>query len=163
MYLVERHIIKKTHSYYDECDNLCFQSKNIYNQGLYNVRQHFFEKKKYLNYVNNYKITKEQDCYNYLPTKVFCQTLRKVDSNFKSFFSLLKNSTVKNKIPNYLPKETGRFITVYPKQALGFREFKKTGRIHLSNTDIYINTRVKDFNDLKDINFDILRKIIISK
>lgn len=151
MYLVERHIIKKTHSYYDECDNLCFQSKNIYNQGLYNVRQHFFEKKKYLNYVNNYKITKEQDCYNYLPTKVFCQTLRKVDSNFKSFFSLLKNSTVKNKIPNYLPKETGRFITVYPKQALGFREFKKTGRIHLSKTDIYINTRVKDFNDLKEV------------
>ena len=151
MYLVERHIIKKTHSYYDECDNLCFQSKNIYNQGLYNVRQHFFEKKKYLNYVNNYKITKEQDCYNYLPTKVFCQTLRKVDSNFKSFFSLLKNSTVKNKIPNYLPKETGRFVTVYPKQALGFREFKKTGRIHLSKTDIYINTRVKDFNDLKEV------------
>lgn len=151
MYLVERHIIKKTHSYYDECDNLCFQSKNIYNQGLYNVRQYFFEKKKYLNYVNNYKITKEQDCYNYLPTKVFCQTLRKVDSNFKSFFSLLKNSTVKNKIPNYLPKETGRFVTVYPKQALGFREFKKTGRIHLSKTDIYINTRVKDFNDLKEV------------
>ena len=151
MYLVERHIIKKTHSYYNECDNLCFQSKNIYNQGLYNVRQHFFEKKKYLNYVNNYKITKEQDCYNYLPSKVFCQTLRKVDSNFKSFFSLLNNPTVKNKIPNYLPKETGRFITVYPKQALGFREFKKTGRIHLSKTDIYINTRVKDFNDLKEV------------
>ena len=151
MYLVERHMIKKTHSYYNECDNLCFQSKNIYNQGLYNVRQHFFEKKKYLNYVNNYKITKEQDCYNYLPSKVFCQTLRKVDSNFKSFFSLLKNPTVKNKIPNYLPKETGRFITVYPKQALGFREFKKTGRIHLSKTDIYINTRVKDFNDLKEV------------
>ena len=151
MYLVERHMIKKTHSYYNECDNLCFQSKNIYNQGLYNVRQHFFEKKKYLNYVNNYKITKEQDCYNYLPSKVFCQTLRKVDSNFKSFFSLLKNPTVKNKIPNYLPKETGRFVTVYPKQALGFREFKKTGRIHLSKTDIYINTRVKDFNDLKEV------------
>ena len=128
-----------------------FQSKNIYNQGLYNVRQHFFEKKKYLNYVNNYKITKEQDCYNYLPSKVFCQTLRKVDSNFKSFFGLLKNPSIKNKIPNYLPKETGRFIAVYPKQALSFREFKKTGRIHLSKTDIYINTRVKDFNDLKEV------------
>lgn len=151
MYLVERHIIKKTHSYYNECDNLCFQSKNIYNQGLYNARQHFFEKKKYLNYVNNYKITKEQECYNYLPTKVFCQTLRKVDSNFKSFFGLLKNPTIKNKIPNYLPKETGRFVTVYPKQALSFREFKKTGRIHLSKTDICINTRVKDFNDLKEV------------
>ena len=151
MYLVERHIIKKTHSYYDEYDNLCFQSKNIYNQGLYNVRQHFFEKKKYLNYVNNYKITKEQDCYNYLPSKVFCQALRKVDSNFKSFFGLLKNPSIKNKIPNYLPKETGRFIAVYPKQALSFREFKKTGRIHLSKTDIYINTRVKDFNDLKEV------------
>ena len=42
MYLVEKHIIKKTHSFYNECDELCFKSKNIYNQALYNVRQFYF-------------------------------------------------------------------------------------------------------------------------
>ena len=44
MYLIEKHIINTKHSFYDECDRLCFQSKNIYNQALYNVRQHFFFK-----------------------------------------------------------------------------------------------------------------------
>ena len=43
MYLTEKHIIKQKHAFYNECDNLCFQSKNIYNQAIYNVRQHFFQ------------------------------------------------------------------------------------------------------------------------
>ena len=90
MYLVEKHIINRNHSFYNECDNLCFQSKNIYNQGLYNVRQYFFQSEGYLNYNSNYHTTKEQECYTYLPAKVFCQTLKIVDQNFKSFFVLLK-------------------------------------------------------------------------
>jgi len=151
MYLVEKHIIKDKHSFYDECDNLCFQSKNIYNQGLYNVRQHYFETKKYLNYNTNYHLTKEQECYSYLPTKVFCQTLKMVDKNFKSFFVLLRNKTVKNKLPKYLDKVKGRFMTIFPKQALGLREFKKSGKIHLSKTNIYINTKINNFNSIKEV------------
>ena len=151
MYLVEQHIINNKHLFYNECDYLCFQSKNIYNQGLYNVRQYFFENKKYLNYYSNYDITKKQECYSYLPTKVFCQTLKIVDRNFKSFFGLLKNKEIDNKIPKYLDKVNGRFITIFPKQALGLREFKKTGRIHLSKTNIYINTKIKDFNLIKEV------------
>lgn len=27
MYLTEKHIIKQKHAFYNECDNLCFQSK----------------------------------------------------------------------------------------------------------------------------------------
>lgn len=61
MYLVEKHIIKHNHSFYNECDVLCFKSKNLYNQGLYNVRQYYFENKKYLNYNKNYHITKLQE------------------------------------------------------------------------------------------------------
>ena len=149
MYLVEKHIIKKTHSFYNECDELCFKSKNIYNQALYNVRQFYFENKKYLNYESNYHITKEQECYGFLPTKVFCQILKLVDKNFKSFFSLLKNKNIKNKIPKYLDKENGRFVAVYPKQSIGLKEFKNNGKIHLSMTNIYITTKIKDFNQIK--------------
>lgn len=148
MYLVEKHIINKNHSFYNECDDLCFKSKNIYNQGLYNVRQHYFITKSYLNYNSNYHLTKTQECYNYLPSKVFCQTLRLLDNNFKSFFSLLKNPSVKNRIPKYLDKEKGRYTTIYPKQTLSLRDFKKTGKIHLSKTNIYINTNITDFNSL---------------
>jgi hypothetical protein len=50
MILVEKHIINSNHSFFNECDSLCFKSKNLYNQALYNVRQHYFESKKYLTY-----------------------------------------------------------------------------------------------------------------
>ena len=151
MYLTEKHIIKRTHPFYNECDRLCFQSKNIYNQGLYNVRQHYFNTNTYLNYYGNYDLTKTQECYDYLPKKVFCQTLKHVDMVFKSFFALLKNKTVKNKIPKYLDKVNGRYVATFTKQAIGLREYKKTGKLRLSQTDIYISTKLTDFNNLKEV------------
>lgn len=151
MYLTEKHIIKHTHPFYNECDRLCFQSKNIYNQGLYNVRQHYFNTKTYLNYYGNYDLAKTQECYDYLPKKVFTQTLRHVDMVFKSFFALLKNKSVKNKIPKYLDKVNGRYVAIFTKQAIGLREFKKTGKLRLSQTDIYIETKLTDFNSLKEV------------
>ena len=156
MYLIEKHIINKNHSFYNECDSLCFKSKNLYNQALYNVRQYFFENKKYLNYVENYHITKKQDSYKELPTKVSNQTIKLVDKNFKSFFALLKkknNNQHKEKIniPKYLDKVNGRYIIKYEKQALGKRIFKKTGKIHLSQTEIYINTKLKDFDSINEV------------
>ena len=151
MYLTEKHIIKRTHPFYNECDKLCFQSKNIYNQGLYNVRQYYFNHKKYLNYYGNYDLTKTQECYDYLPKKVFTQTLKHVDMVFKSFFALLKNKSVKNKIPKYLDKVNGRYVTIFTKQAISLREFKKTGKLRLSQTDIYIVTKLTDFSSLKEV------------
>jgi putative transposase len=151
MYLTEKHIIKRTHPFYNECDKLCFQSKNIYNQGLYNVRQHYFNTKKYLNYYGNYHLTKTQECYDYLPTRVFCQTLKHVDMVFKSFFALLKNKTVKNSLPKYLDKVNGRYVATFIKQAIGLGQFKKTGKLHLSQTDVYISTKLTDFSSLKEV------------
>lgn len=151
MYLTEKHIIKRSHPFYNECDRLCFQSKNIYNQGLYNVRQHYFNTKTYLNYYGNYDLTKTQECYDYLPKKVFTQTLRHVDMVFKSFFALLKNKSVKNKIPKYLDKIGGRYVTTFTKQAISLKEFKKTDKLRLSQTDIYIETKLTDFSSLKEV------------
>ena len=74
-----------------------------------------------------------------------------VDKNFKSFFALLKNKTVKNKIPKYLDTVKGRYLTIFPKQSIGLREFKKSGKIHLSQTNIYINTKISNFNDIKEV------------
>jgi IS605 OrfB family transposase len=151
MILVEKHIINENHSFFNECDILCFKSKNVYNQGLYNVRQYYFENKKYLNYNNNFHVTKTQESYKELPRKISNQTLKLVDRNFKSFFSLLNNESVKNKIPHYLDKENGRYVTIFEKQALGLKEFKKTGCIHLSQTNIKIQTKILDFNIIKEV------------
>ena len=50
MVLVEKHIIKPSHQYYDELDHLCLLSKNLYNATLYTVRQYYFANKQFLNY-----------------------------------------------------------------------------------------------------------------
>ena len=34
-------IVKKNDKIWKEIDNLCFKSKNLYNKGLYEVRQYF--------------------------------------------------------------------------------------------------------------------------
>ncbi len=45
MKLVEKHIIKRGTDVFKELDYLCFLSKNLYNAGLYAIRQHFFATK----------------------------------------------------------------------------------------------------------------------
>ena len=73
MIFVEKHIIKKSNSLiYNELDELCFFSKNLYNSSLFEIRKYFFETSKYLNkfeLIN--KFTKEQQKdYIKLPRKV---------------------------------------------------------------------------------------------
>lgn len=151
MILSERHIISNNHPFYNECDELAFKSKNLYNQGLYNVRQHYFETKEYLNYVANFHVSKKQESYSQLPAKVSNQTLKLVDQNFKSFFALIKVEGCIAKIPKYLDKEKGRYIVKYEKQAIGLREFKKTGKIKLSQTNISVNTKITDWELIKEV------------
>lgn len=50
MQLVETQVIKKSDSRYKLLDDLCFHTKNLYNAALYEIRQYYFETKKYLNY-----------------------------------------------------------------------------------------------------------------
>lgn len=151
MILVERHIIKQSNKFFKECDELSLKSKNLYNCCLYSIRQHYFTTKKYLNYNDNYHLIKSIPEYNNLPTKVSCQVIRKVDKNFKSFFGSLKSTKVKSpKLPKYLDKD-GRSIVIYPKQSIELREFKKTGKIKLSKTNIKLTTNIKDFNNIKEV------------
>ncbi len=151
MILIEKHIIAEKHEYFCECDSLTFKSKNLYNQGLYNVRQYYFENKEYLGYVDNFHVTKSCDSYKSLPAKVSNQTLKLVDQNFKSFFSLVRMGGFKPKIPKYLDKINGRYLVKYEKQALGLRHFKKTGEILLSKTDIVIKTKITDWDSIKEV------------
>jgi putative transposase len=46
MLLVERHFIKSNHAFYQECDNLSFLAKNLYNAANYIYRQNFFANQK---------------------------------------------------------------------------------------------------------------------
>lgn len=145
MQLVEQHIIKKNDDRYKILDEVCFKSKNLYNAALYEIRQHFFNTKQFLNWFSIDKMFKEkkQDDYYSLPCKVSQQTLKILNQNFKSFFFLLKkkNYTKKKSIPKYLDKLRGRFVTVYTNQAISKKELRN-GIIQLSGTGFKIKTKV---------------------
>ena len=85
MRLVEQHIIKPNNRYYKELKNLCGLSKNLYNTTLYEIRQYFFENKKYLPYPAVDKKFKETNNIDYrsLPAQTAQQIMRMVDSSFK--------------------------------------------------------------------------------
>ena len=111
MYLVikqqVKHLIKEEYNILRE---LCRISKNLTNQAIYNVRQHYFQEKQYLRYEANYHEIKSYDNYKLLNSNMAQQTLKDVDAMFKSFFALIKLAKQGKfnfkhiRLPNYLPK-----------------------------------------------------------
>jgi len=104
----------------DALKQMCHLSKNMFNVGLYNVRQYFFQERKYLRYEGNYHYAKENENYKELPTDIAQQTLKIVDRSFRSFFKLLQlkqagGYQAKVSIPHYLPKD-GHFLLTIPMQ-----------------------------------------------
>ena len=112
MYLTLKQQVK--HLSKKEFRNLKYLShiaKNLTNEAIYNVRQHYFQNKKYLSYNENYKMLKNSENYKKLNSNMAQQILKEVDGSFKSFFGLLK--LAKNgqynfkdiKLPKYLDKD----------------------------------------------------------
>lgn len=96
---------------------LCHSAKNLYNQAVYNIRQYYFDKRKYLNYVENNKLLKSSENYKTLNSNMAQQILKELDGAFKSFFGLLKLKSKgeykeKVKLPKYLPKNSFTTLVV---------------------------------------------------
>lgn len=89
---------------------LCRTAKNLTNQAIYNVRQHYFQEKQFLRYEANYHELKNFENYKLLNSNMAQQTLKDTDEMFKSFFGLIKLAKQGKynfkhiKLPNYLPK-----------------------------------------------------------
>ena len=81
-------------------------AKNLYNEALYHVRQHYFETNQYLTYEDNYKIISQtSENYRILNTAQGQAIIRKVDEAMKAFFGSLKAKVkLKVKLPRYLDK-----------------------------------------------------------
>lgn len=134
---VEKHIIKKSHSYYNMFCEFTHQSKNLYNHANYLVRKEFTENNRWLRYQDLDKILKKDidyPDYRNMPTaQAAQQTLQLVDQNWRSFFSLIKNWS-KNKdkysgrpkLPKYKPKN-GRMVLIITNQRITL----KGGILHL--------------------------------
>ena len=111
MYLTIKQQVKHlTKEEYNILRELCRIAKNLTNQAIYNVRQHYFQEKQYLRYEANYHELKHLESYKLLNANIAQQTLKDVDKMFKSFFALIKLAKQGKynfkhiKLPNYLPK-----------------------------------------------------------
>src|SRR5215831_11605621 len=149
MQLAEQHVISKRDPYYAAIDAAAFASKNLYNQATYQIRQAYIHAGKYLPYAEIFHRVKHLECYGALPAKVSNSILILIHKNWVSFFGALQEwkarpekFTGRPKIPGYKPKEKGRNILIYDKQAVGLRVFKKTGKVVPSRLGIGIETRV---------------------
>ncbi|MEM3426628.1 MAG: transposase [Nitrososphaerales archaeon] len=94
---------------YETLYSMCRIAKNLYNQTLYNIRQHFFQTGSYLRYEENYHLLKHSENYRRLNSNMAQQIIKKAHANFPAFFSLLKRAREKNlprpSLPKYLPKD----------------------------------------------------------
>ena len=110
MYLTIKQQVKQfSKEDYRNIKKLSHIAKNLANEAIYNVRQYYFQKKKYLGFKENYKLLKNSPNYKKLNSNMAQQIIMKVDQMFASFFALLQlkkegKYSQKVKIPQYLPK-----------------------------------------------------------
>lgn len=168
MRLVERHIITKNHSYFEEMDAISFLSKNLYNRANYIIRQEFIEtsKQKELGLVKNAKWIRYNELqkmlqnskdvdYCALPAKVSQQVLKNLDKNWQSFFASIRDwkknpSKYKGQpsLPKYKDKTKGRNLLIYTIQAISKPKLKQ-GIVHLSGTKISIQTKQENIKQAR--------------
>ncbi|MCP2731129.1 RNA-guided endonuclease InsQ/TnpB family protein [Limnofasciculus baicalensis] len=107
---------------------LCRLSKNLYNVGLYTVRQYYFQEHKHLRYESAYHLCKDNENYQTLNTDIAQQTLKVVDRTFRSFYGSIKairSGTYQQKVrlPHYLHKD-GYFVLIIPRIKVKDGKFK---------------------------------------
>lgn len=133
---VERHIIRKGKYNYQDIQNVCHLSKNLYNCVNYILRQSFFETSSIPSeYEISTQLAKENQAdFRALPAQVSQQTIKVVFKAWKSFFSALKSYkkdksrfTSNPKPPKYKDKK-GYFVAVFTNQCSRIKDNK----IHFS-------------------------------
>lgn len=131
---VEQQIIRKSHPMWKTIDEMCFNSKNLYNYANYIIRQEYIENKRYIPYKEmNYNLKTHQQYKDCMSQPANC-TLRLLDKTWKSFFVGLKEYQ-KNpskflgrpQLPKYL-KKNGRFTWMIPNNSCYYD--KESGELH---------------------------------
>ena len=136
---VEQIVIKKSHPKFKVIDEMCFYSKNLYNEANYVLRQEFIENNNYINYYDMNKEFKTHENYKFCMSQPANCTLRVLDKNWKSYFSAIKDWQEHPskylgmpKLPKYLPKD-GRFNWMIPNNSCLY---------DTENEEVYFRLRV---------------------
>ncbi|MED0673192.1 transposase [Aneurinibacillus aneurinilyticus] len=128
MYLTQSNQIRGlSKEQFQQLREMCHYAKNLYNVGLYNIRQHYFVEKTFLKYESNYHAAKTNENYKRLQAGVSQQILKVVDRSFKSFFNLIKKAKKgdyrfqDSKMPKYL-KKAGLFNLIFSTNAIAIKD-----------------------------------------
>lgn len=157
---VERHLIKPSSNLYSVCDDLTFKSKNLYNAGLYQIRQSIFERNKpdkenkkpvlsWAQLVSKFR-KQDQSDMKALPSKVSTNIIKMLGGNISSYYQLLKgyndksNKKITNKprIPGYLHKTKGRYVVEFTNQTFA-KKRGKNNELILCPKDLRISIPTK--------------------
>ena len=157
---VERHLIKPSNDLYSICDDLTFKSKNLYNAGLYQIRQSIFERNKsdkenkkpvlrWSQLVSEFR-KQDQSDMKALPSKVSTNIIKMLGGNISSYYQLLKcyndksNKKITNKpnIPGYLHKKDGRYVAEFTNQTFA-KKRGKNNELILCPRDLRISIPTK--------------------
>src|SRR3984893_9425689 len=153
MQLVEQHCIGKHDPRYSVIDAAAFQSKNLYNAALYEMRQAFIFQGKRLSYNQMDRLMQKHEAYKALPAKVAQQVLKQLDEAWTSYFEACESYredaskfTGHPKLPKYKHKTQGRNLLVYTMQAIsggqtGGKRTLQRGIIQPSQLPISVQTQ----------------------
>ncbi|NES84211.1 MAG: hypothetical protein F6K10_23950 [Moorea sp. SIO2B7] len=144
MQLVERHLIKKTHQYWSECDRLSFKAKNLYNLCTYYMRQLFFESGKALSNTDFYHKLSGSSAYKQMPsTKIDCSLIRQLCPSWKGYLQAHRDwNSHREKylselnIPKYKDKVRGRYSLIYKKNETIYKKPLHLEICHLYQSQI---------------------------
>ena len=149
---------------YPICDDLTFKAKNLYNAGLYQIRQSIFERNRnkcdkeenpsvlsWVELVSQFRKEKQSDMLA-LPSKVSTNILKNLGSTIHSYYQTLKafhdksnlSVTSKPQLPRYLHKTEGRSVVEFTNQTISKKRGVK-GELILCPKDFHlmIPTKVK--------------------
>jgi len=155
MKLVEEHLIDQHDPRFAVIDPACFASKNLYNATLYILRRAFFNHTRIPSYVQLAHTLKDTPEFRAFPAKASQWVLRQVCGNWEAFWKA-NNAYQKNpakftgrpKLPHYKPKQDGRNLLVYTRQAISGPALKE-GQIRPSQLDIVIQTKHKEVQQVR--------------
>jgi IS605 OrfB family transposase len=149
MHLVEQHIIERRDPRFAHIDEAAFESKNLYNAALYELRQAFIFEELYIPYEEMDKRMQRHEAYRKLPAKVAQKVLDQLDKMWQSYFEACKEYREHPekflghpRLPKYKHKTEGRNLLVYTIQAISRgKKGLKRGSIKPSMLPITVKTK----------------------
>lgn len=163
MHLTKQIHINQNHPSFSDLDELCFKCKNLYNQALWRIKNHYKTNKKILTYYDLDKQLKDENQVDYrsLSNSVAQQTLKILQQNINAYFATLRSfkktpSKFKGcpKFPKFLDKDRGRMVAQFT--ILGVKKIPLVKENKLSLTNLnhefdlgLINLEHKDIQQVR--------------